>query len=138
MITAALNSGTRLAYVVMPIKEKVSRYITKWTKEKGLHEELEEQPGGYMVYFPRGHALRMTEKELARYKLNKRAKLVVDMSQLYDPESSIGKLFMAQSETGRADGWKDLERQVIALATHKTGNQLLTKVQPPTEREEAP
>jgi hypothetical protein len=121
----------------MPIKEKVTRYITKWTREKGLHEEAQEQPGGFMVYFPRGHALRMTDKELVRHKLNKRAKLIVDMSQLYDPESAIGKVFLAQTENERASSWKDLERQVVALATVRTGNQLLTKIQPPTEREEA-
>jgi hypothetical protein len=136
MITAALNSGSRLAYVVVPIKDKVTRNITKWTREKGLHDEPHEEPGGSFVYFPRGHVLRMTDKELRRYKLDKRPKLVVDMSQLYDPESSIGKVFLAQSENERASSWKDLERQVIALATVRTGNQLLTKVQPPAEREE--
>lgn len=134
---AQMMSGTRLAYVAVPIKEKVVRYITKYEKGKGLYDEPVEEAGGYMVYFPRGHALRLTEKQLKRYKINKKARVMVDMSQLMDPESTIGKIFMSQSQSDRAESWKDLERQVIQLATAKTGNQLLTSKATPTEREDA-
>ena len=129
--------GSRLAYVVVPLKDEVTRYITKWTRDKGLFDEPNKEPGGYLVYFPRGHCLRLNEKELKRYKLNKKPKLVVDMSQMYDPNSSLGKLFLAQNESERANSWKDLERQVIQLATARTGPIQVTKVQLPTEREEA-
>jgi hypothetical protein len=130
-------SGSRLAYVVVPLKDEVTRYITRWTRDKGLFDEPAKEPGGNLVYFPRGHVLRLSDKELKRYKLNKKPKLVVDMSQMYDPNSPIGKLFLAQSESERANSWKDLEKQVIQLATARTGPIQVTKVQPPTEREEA-
>jgi len=130
-------TGSRLSYVVVPLKDEVTRYITKWTRELGLHDEATKQPGGYLVYFPRGHVLRLSEKELKRYKLNRKPKLVVDMSQMYDPNSPLGKLFLAQNEGERANSWKDLEKQVIQLATARTGPIQVVKVAPPTEREEA-
>jgi hypothetical protein len=136
MMEASLSGTSRLAYAVVPLKEEVTRFITRWSREKGLYDEPVKEPGGYLVYFPRGHCLRLTEKELKRYRLDKKPKLLVDMSQMYDPNSPLGKLFLSQSESERANSWKDLEKQVIQLATARTGPIQVTKVSTPTEREE--
>lgn len=136
MSMIAASQGSRLAYVVVPIKEKVTRNVTKWEAGKGLFEVPVEEDGGFMVYFPRGHVLRLTKKELKRYGIDKKPRLTMDMNAMFDPDSSIGKVFLSQSSEERALSWKDLERQVIQMATVKTGNNLLTKVAPVIDREE--
>lgn len=132
----AAMSGPRLAYVVVPIKKTVKRAVTTFEKGVGLKEELREEDGGFLVYFPRGHALRLTEKELKRYKLGRRAKAFVDLAGLTDPDSPMGRVFMAQNEQGRAAGWKDLERMVIQLATARSGPITVPDETEMTNREE--
>ena len=136
MSMIAASQGSRLAYVVVPIKEKVTRNVTKFEKDKGLHDVPTEEEGGFMVYFPRGHVLRLSKKELRRYGIDKKPRLTMDMNAMFDPDSSIGKVFLSQSQEERALSWKDLEKQVIALATAKSGPEILTRIQEPVEREE--
>ena len=136
--TAVINSmqGPRLAYVVVPIKDKVKRVVTRFTKGQGLHDELVEEDGGFLVYFPRGHALRLTAKDLRRYRLDRKPKVFVDVAGIMDPESAIGKIFMSQNEASRINSWKDLEKQVIQLATARTGPIPVARDAPILDREE--
>lgn len=125
MAMIANMSGTRLAYVVRALPGTVKRTVCKWTKEDGLTTEEVEQPAGFIVYFPRGHALRFKNTaELARYGLDKKPKMI-NLQGLYDPESPAGKIMHAQDDEGRQEGFSDLEQSVIALATAKTGSVLM-------------
>lgn len=118
-------SGTRLSFVVVALAGTVKRSVCRWTKDEGITREEVDQPAGFMVYFPRGHALRFKNKaELARYGLDKKPRLT-NLQGLADPNSAIGKMMYAQDEEGRADGFSDLEQSVIALATAKTGPVLM-------------
>jgi hypothetical protein len=114
-------AGTRLAYVVAPIDGTVEREVCSFEKGKGIVRSMKKQQGGFMVYFPRGHAVRIrSEKELEQFNLKKKAR-IVNMQGLTDPNSPIGQMLMAQDETTRMDGWKRLEMAVIQLATAKSG-----------------
>ena len=86
-------------------------------------QKVVEQPGGFMVYFPKGHALRMTEVQLKRYGLKKTGAGIVDLEGLIDGKLAE-KVF---AESDEADRNKLMERRTIALATKKTGTNLLTK-----------
>ena len=130
-------TGTRLAYVVVPIKEKVKRNIIEWTRGKGLSAKSVEQPGGFLVFFPRGHVLRLTAKQLRRYThdgkpLKEEARLI-NLQGLNDPNSPIGKLLMAQEADQRVKGFKELEKLGVKLATARTGPITVTMVEPPPE-----
>lgn len=135
-MSMAAMQGPRLAYVVVPIKKTVKRMVTTFEKGVGLREVPTEEEGGYLVYFPRGHALRLTEKELKRYKLGKRAKAFVDLAGLTDPESPMGKVFMAQNDQARTAGWRDLEKMVIQLATARSGPVVVAEEVEPTNRDD--
>lgn len=124
MIGVNMN-GTRLSYVVVPLQGTVKRPVHTWSKGEGITVEDQEQPAGFMVYFPRGHALRFKNKaELAQYGLNQKPKLI-NLQGLNDPNSPIGKIMHSQDEEGRAEGFADLEKAVIALATAKSGSVLM-------------
>lgn len=128
-------SGARLAYVIIKIEEKLEReQYTIDRKKVGLTSDgkprymndmkklMVEEPGGYMVYFPRGHVLRMrTLDDLEHYGLKKGEAPVINLSGLNDPHSAIGKLLRAQDNAGRADAWSAMEQMVIKLACAKTG-----------------
>jgi|SRR5690349_18492942 len=132
----AVLHGTRLEYVIVPIegtvKRKEYRLVPKVKNKEGKvtsHERKEvivDVPGGFMVYFPRGHALRMTEADLIRYNL-KRPPKIINMQGLADPNSPLGKLMAAQDDGSRAEAYQSLQQKVIALATMKTGPNILLK-----------
>lgn len=120
-------NGSRLAYVVVPIEGNVIRKVNTYKKDKGLIEKFVEQPGGYMVYFPRGHVLRLRDKaELRRYKLDKPPR-IINIEGLADPNSPIGRVLLAQDEAGRQGAMADLEKQVMQLAQAKSGKIEVTK-----------
>lgn len=122
--------GTRLSFVVREITEPVKRkkYFlegktivdartglkkTKFTRV----ERLVEEPGGFMVYFPRGHCIRLKDRAaLRKYKLDQKPQLI-NLQGLSDPNSPLGQLMAAQDKDERAFAWDLLEKQVIQLAT---------------------
>lgn len=135
-MSQAIMKGTRLEFVVVPLEGTVVRPQYKLTpRGKGkdgkpaTHDrsvQPVEQPAGYMVYFPRGHVLRLTKKQLKTYGLNRDAR-IINLQGLADPNSPLGKLYAAQDDTRRAEAYASLEKKVIDLATHKTGVNLLTR-----------
>lgn len=126
MIQAQMR-GTRLAYVVVPLEGEVTRKINTWTKKAGLSEKFVDVPAGYLVYFPRGHVLRIRNKEeLRQYKLDKDPEFI-DLKGLSDPKSAIGKLMMAQEDGERRGAYQTLEQQVIRLAQATSGKIEVTK-----------
>lgn len=123
----ATMSGARLAYVVVPIEGTVHRPVHLWKKGKGVTVQNVEEPGGYLVYFPRGHVVRIrTKEDLRRYRLNMIPK-IVNLQGLNDPNSPIGRLMMSQDEGGRALAMAELEKQVIRLAEAKSGRIEVTR-----------
>jgi len=135
-----------LAFVVIPLKGEVSREVCimqekhvgklKDGSPRIVHElkkEMRKEPAGFMVYFPRGHAIRVrTQEDLRAYGLDRKPN-IISMEGLHDPNSAIGRLLMDQDQKGRDGAYADLQQQVIALATRKTGAVLMpeqiTKVQ---------
>jgi hypothetical protein len=127
MITPGMN-GARLAYVVVDLSETVGtvkREVTTWTKRDGLKKKMIEQPAGYLVYFPRGHVIRIPDKETLRhYNLDGRPP-IVNLQGLNDPNTPIGRMLLGQEEEARRGAMDTLEKQVIRLATAKTGPVLM-------------
>lgn len=117
-------TGARLAYVVVDLSETIGtvfRDVTMWTKEKGLHTKKVEEPAGYLVYFPRGHVIRLKDKEsLRRYNLDGRPP-IINLEGLSDPRSPIGQMLFGQDDAARKGAMESLEKQVIRLATAMTG-----------------
>jgi hypothetical protein len=117
-------NGARLAYVVVDLSQTlgtVKREVTTWTKRDGLKRKMVEQPAGYLVYFPRGHVIRLPDKEALRhYGLDGRPP-IINMQGLNDPNSPIGRMLLGQEEDARRGAMETLEKQVIRLATAKTG-----------------
>jgi len=91
---------------------------------------LVEEDAGYMVYFPRGHAVRIPTMEgLEHYNLAQNGKLlrpnVINMSEWANPNSPIGRLMMAQDNEGRAGAMADMETLLIRMSTHQSGPRLM-------------
>lgn len=133
----AVMSGTRLAFVVRKLDGTVVRkHITvKTIKKSGgmkydRHELVrvkKEEPAGYMVYFPRGHAIRCKDgNALARHDLDREPELV-NLEGLHDPNSAAGKLFLAQDEQSRKGAFQDMEQQVIDMVHRRSSSQLLDR-----------
>lgn len=124
MMQAHMN-GARLAYVVVALSnmvgETVQREVSRYTKKEGLTRKMKAQPAGYMVYFPRGHAIRLKdEAALRKYNLDGPAS-IVNLEGLYDPRSPLGQLMVEQDSEKRGQLMTSLEQQVIRLATAKSG-----------------
>lgn len=120
-------TGDRLAYVVVPIEGTVVRKINTWTKKAGLSNKFVEQPGGFLVYFPRGHVLRMKDKaELRHYRLHKEPR-IINLAGLSDPNSPLGKLMMAQDDASRKGAMQDMQEQVMKLAQAHSGKIIVTQ-----------
>lgn len=123
----AFMNGSRLAYVVVPQDGEVIRKINTHTKKQGIGEKYVSQPAGYMVYFPRGHVIRLKNKsELRRYRLDGPPR-VINIEGLSDPNSPFGKMMMAQDDQARQRGWESLEKAVINLSQVKSGRVELTR-----------
>jgi len=127
MLTTAAN-GARLAYVVVDLHQSVGtvkRPVTTWTKKDGLKTKMVEEPAGYLVYFPRGHVIRCKDKEtLRQYGLDGQPP-IINLQGLNDPNSPIGRMLMSQNEDARRGAMESMEKQVIRLATAKTGPVLM-------------
>ena len=119
------QNGARLSYVVVPLDGVVRRELTRYTREGGLRKQTTEQPAGYMVYFPQGHALRFkTKADLEQYGLHVEPH-IINMSGMHTRNSPMGKLMAAQDEESRKKAYVSLEDQVIKLATAHTGSILM-------------
>ena len=127
MMVSGMN-GARLAYVVVDLSEtvgSVKREVVTWTRKDGLKKKMVEEPAGYLVYFPRGHVIRLRDKEaLRQYGLDGRPP-IVNLQGLNDPNSPIGRMLLGQEENARRGAMETLEKQVIRLATAKTGPVLM-------------
>jgi len=140
---AMSRGGARLAYVVIKIEADVEREIVEWVDPKsvkaqnvkgstredrrkvrnrsGLVRKMIKQPGGYMVYFPRGHAVRFRDEDhLAQYGLDQEPD-IINMQGLHSKNSPVGKLLRAQDDKARKGAFESLEKQVIQLATARSG-----------------
>lgn len=136
MSQAHMGKGSRLAYVVVAQEGKVFRPVTIWKKGEGLTEKYIEQPAGYLVYFPRGHVIRIKDKkELMHYGLHKEPN-IINLQGLSDPNSPLGRVMMAQNEQGRAQAFADLEKQVKQMAQANSGKVTLIR-DPRTELDNA-
>jgi len=144
MITANMT-GARLAFVVRELEGTVKR--PKWRmfevkKANGrvraqyeMRQEMVDEPSGFMVYFPRGHAVRVPNRKLLEhYNLHLKPR-VINLDGLSDPNSPLGRMMLAQDDAARDGAMIDMERMVIQLATAKTGPQLMPEQI--TEREAA-
>ena len=86
-----------------------------------------EEPAGFLVYFPRGHVIRIKdEKQLRHYKLNREPE-IVNLNGLADRNSPLGKLMFSQDDAVRRNAMVDLEQQVIKMAEIKSGRIELTR-----------
>jgi hypothetical protein len=119
------QNGARLSYVVVPLDGVVKRETITYNREGGLRKKTVEQPAGYMVYFPQGHALRFkTKADLEQYGLNVEPH-IINMNGMHTRNSPMGKLMAAQDEEARKKAYVSLEDQVIKLATAHTGSILM-------------
>lgn len=116
--------GARLAYVVRKLEGTVMRPVTKWDRKTGLTTKMEKQDAGYIVYFPRGHVLRLNADQLKQYQLDGTPQ-IINMQGLHHPKSPMGKLMSAQDDATRKGAMNDLEEAVVQLATRKTGNLIM-------------
>lgn len=112
--------GARLSHVVVALKGTLKRAVTVWTKKEGLVQKVIDVPAGFLVYFPRGHVLRVDEEHLKHYGLDKKPR-ISNLSGLHDPESPLGKIMMAQDDAARAGAYQDLEQMVMQMAIAKSG-----------------
>lgn len=115
------QSGARLAYVVVKLNGTVKRDQTRFEPGKGLQTVPTEEDAGFLVYFPRGHVLRLTKDQLKEYNLRENEAPIINMAGLSDPNSTIGRMMASQDAETRRGAWRTMEEQVIKLATAKTG-----------------
>lgn len=127
----AIMQNARLAYVVRKLDGQVERPKTVYSKDDGLKTVMRQEPAGYLVYFPRGHVLRLSEKQLKHYNLDKEPH-IINMEGLYNPNSPLGRLLLSEDEGARQKSWKQLEEQCIRMATVNSGSQIMP------EQHEAP
>jgi hypothetical protein len=121
----ALQGAARLSYVVAQLPGTVEREVTVFTRKDGLTKKIVKQPAGYMVYFPRGHVIRLKDKDALRHYGLDRPPIIINLEGLNDPRSPIGKMLMAQDEETRKGARLSLEKAVMQLATAKTGPVLM-------------
>jgi hypothetical protein len=132
------QDGARLSFVVRELQGKVKREVYRMVPNKRsatatgrqsheMQKVIMEVPAGYMVYFPRGHVIRVRDKKtLAYYGLDRKPR-IINMEGLADPNSPLGRMMSAQDDAARHGAMVDMERMVIQMATAKTGPILLNE-----------
>lgn len=121
---AITRGGARLAYTVVPLEGTLEREVCEFTS-KGIVRKKVKQPAGFMVYFPRGHAIRLKdEADLAKYGLDRKPP-VINLQGLSNPNSPLGQMLMEQDENARHGAMESMKMQVINLATAKSGPVLM-------------
>lgn len=126
MFDPRMMPSARLAYVVRRLEGTVVRKKHKWVPNKsGKGGELVahdvEVPAGFMVYFPKGHAIRLTEKQLKDRGFAEPRGGFVSMEGLTtkDPMMVVEDRMMMQMEM------RKLENMTIRLAIRRTGPLLM-------------
>jgi hypothetical protein len=115
MAISGILNGSRLAYVVVKQEGNVKREKHYWSKD-GIKKKLVDEDAGYLVYFPRGHAIRIKSLAMLRhYQLHKEPK-IIQLEGLNDPNSPLGKMFFSQDPHLRMASYRELEQMVINLA----------------------
>ena len=115
MAAQGILNGSRLAYVVVKQEGEVKREKHYWTKD-GIKKKLVPEDAGYLVYFPRGHAIRIRSMAALRhYRLHKEPH-IIQLEGLNDPNSPLGKMFLSQDPQLRMASYHELEQMVIDLA----------------------
>ena len=115
MAVSGILNGSRLAYVVVKQEGSVKREKHYWSKD-GIKKKLVDEDAGYLVYFPRGHAIRVkTLSMLRHYQLHKEPR-IIQLEGLNDPNSPLGKMFLSQDPHLRMASYRELEQMVINLA----------------------
>jgi len=118
MMASGVLKGSRLAYVVVKQEGTVKREKHYWSKD-GIKKKLIDEDAGYLVYFPRGHAIRIRSlSRLRHYQLHKEPS-IIQLNGLNDPNSPLGKMFMSQDPMLRMASYHELEQMVIDLAEAK-------------------
>lgn len=87
--------GQRLPYVVVPLEGVVKTIFRKFNRKTGKIESIEgEEPAGWLVFYPRGHYLRIrTAEELIRYGLNRKPAPISQDGQYLHPSQSPEKTY---------------------------------------------
>jgi hypothetical protein len=117
MMHGILN-GSRLAYVVVKQDGSIKREKHFWTKD-GIKKKLIDEDAGFLVYFPRGHAIRIRSLGMLRhYRLHLEPR-IIQLEGLNDPNSPLGKMFLSQDPLLRKSSYQQLEQMVIDLAQAK-------------------
>lgn len=120
-----IQHGARLSFVVVPLQGTVKREVSTYTRKGGLQRKVVEEPAGYMVYFPQGHALRIRDKKtLEHYGLHIEPQ-IINMNGMHPRNSPMAKMLSAQDDESRKKAYVSLEDQVIKLATAHTGTILM-------------
>lgn len=115
MAIHGILNGSRLAYVVVKQEGAVKREKHYWSKD-GIKKKLVDEDAGYLVYFPRGHAIRIRSLAMLRhYRLHLEPK-IIQLEGLNDPNSPLGKMFLSQDPLLRQASYRQLEQMVIDLA----------------------
>jgi hypothetical protein len=115
MAVSGILNGSRLAYVVVKQEGSVKREKHYWSKD-GIKKKLVDEDAGFLVYFPRGHAIRVKSLAMLRhYQLHKEPK-IIQLEGLNDPNSPLGKMFLSQDPHLRMASYRELEQMVINLA----------------------
>lgn len=137
MFDPRMMPSARMAYVVRRIPTKVTRRKCHWVPNKsGKGGELVfkdvEVEGGFMVYFPKGHAIRLTAKQLTHYGLTERRGNFVSMSGLTPQD----EMMMVEDRSLMQTHMENIENMTIRLATKRTGpllmpEQMTGAVKPP-------
>jgi hypothetical protein len=124
-------AGTRLAYVVVKMEGTLQRDIIVPSRTKNRHDgkpgmlslkrTTKAVPAGYLVYFPKGHVLRLkTRDQLEHYGLERKPQFI-NLRGLHNPESPLGKMMAAQDDAARKNAYQDMEQAVMQLAIAKSG-----------------
>lgn len=126
MFDPRMQPTARLAYVVKKIPGKVKRPKCRWVPNKsGKGGELVtkdvEVDGGYMVYFPKGHAIRLTAKQLKQYNLDQPRGNFVSMQGLTPQD----EMMMLEDRSLMQAHVESIEMMTIRLATRRTGPLLM-------------
>jgi hypothetical protein len=112
---AGVLRGSRLAYVVVKQEGEVKREVHFWSKD-GIKKKLISEDAGYLVYFPRGHAIRIRSLAMLKHYRLHREPQIIQLDGLNDPNSPLGKMFMSQDPQLRMASYRELEQMVIDLA----------------------
>ena len=117
-------TGTRLSYVVVKLEGTLMRDVivpTYKNKMLTLKRVKKAVPAGYLVYFPKGHVLRIEDSEhLEHYGLDRKPRFI-NLKGLHNPDSPLGKMMSAQDDAARKGAYQELEQAVMQLAIAKSG-----------------